>query len=52
MPYDSQPEQIPTLLEALNHYTVDQLKALAQLLPNGAIPTRKAELVSYVHQRL
>jgi hypothetical protein len=52
MPYYSQPEQIPTLLEALNNYTVDQLKALAQLLPDGAIPTRKAELVSYVLQRL
>jgi hypothetical protein len=52
MPYYNQPEQIPTLSEALNSYTVDQLKALAQLLPDGAIPTRKAELVSYVLQRL
>lgn len=52
MPYYSQPEQIPTLLEALNNYTVDQLKALAQLLSNGTIPPRKAELVSYVLQRL
>lgn len=52
MPYYSQPERIPTLLEALNSYTVDQLKALAQLLPDGTVPTRKAELVSYVLQRL
>ncbi|MBD1913153.1 MULTISPECIES: helicase-associated domain-containing protein [unclassified Leptolyngbya] len=52
MPYYSQPEQIPTLLEALNNCTVDQLKVLAQLLPSGTIPTRKAELVSYVSQRL
>ncbi|MBW4490852.1 MAG: helicase-associated domain-containing protein [Trichocoleus desertorum ATA4-8-CV12] len=52
MPYYSQPERISTLLEALNHQTVDQLKALAQLLPNGRIPTRKAELVSYVMERM
>ena len=52
MPYYNQPEKIPTLLEALNHQTVDQLKALAQLLPAGRIPTRKAELVSYVMERM
>lgn len=52
MPYYSQPDRIPTLVEALNHQTVDQLKALASLLPAGTIPTRKAELVNYVHQRL
>lgn len=52
MPYYSQPEQIPTLNEALNIQTVDQLKALARLLPNGTVPTRKAELVNYVRQRL
>ena len=33
MPYYSQPERIPTLIEALNQQTVDQLKALARLLP-------------------
>ncbi len=52
MPYYSQPDHIPTLLEALNHQTVDQLKTLANLLPAGNIPTRKAELVNSVHQRL
>ena len=52
MPYYSQPERIPTVLEALNHQTVEQLKALASLLAAGSIPTRKAELVSYVQQRL
>ncbi|HIK13805.1 MAG TPA: helicase-associated domain-containing protein [Leptolyngbyaceae cyanobacterium M33_DOE_097] len=52
MPYYSQPERIPTLLEALNSHTVDQLKILAQLFSDGAIPTRKAELVNYVLQRL
>lgn len=52
MPYYSQPDRIPTLLEALNNQTVDQLKALVGLLPAGKIPTRKAELVSYVHQHL
>ncbi len=52
MPYYSQPDRIPTLLEALNQQTVEQLKLLAGLLPAGTIPTRKAELVSYVQQRL
>lgn len=52
MPYYSQPDRIPRLVEALNHQTVDQLKALAQLLPKGQVPTRKAELVDYVQQRL
>ncbi len=52
MPYYTQPDRIPTLLEALNQQTVDQLKVLADLLPRGTVPKRKAELVSYVHQYL
>jgi mannose/cellobiose epimerase-like protein (N-acyl-D-glucosamine 2-epimerase family) len=52
MPYYSQPDRIPTVLEALNHQTVEQLKALASLLAAGSIPSRKAELVSYVQQRM
>ncbi len=52
MPYYTQPDRIPTLLEALNQQTIDQLKPLAGLLSAGTIPTRKAELVSYIHQRL
>ena len=52
MGYYSQPERIPILLEALNNLTVDRLKALASLLSGGKIPTRKAELVSYIHQQL
>lgn len=52
MPYYNQPERIPTLSEALNHQTVEQLKALASLLSAGTIPTRKAELVNYIHQAL
>jgi len=52
MPYYAQPIYILTLLEALEHQTVDQLKALARLLPAGSIPTRKAELVDYVNQRM
>ena len=52
MPYYAQPDRIPTVLEALTHQTVDQLKVLANLLPAGKIPTRKAELVDYVHQQL
>lgn len=52
MPYYSQPERIPTLLEALNNQNVEQRKALARLLPDRTIPTRKAELVSDVMQRL
>jgi hypothetical protein len=45
MPYYSQIDRIPTLLEALNIHTVDVLKKLAGLLPGGKSPTRKAELV-------
>jgi hypothetical protein len=52
MPYYSQIERIPTLLEALNQHTVDVLKKLAGLLPGGKSPTRKAELVDYIHQSL
>ena len=52
MPYYSQPDRILSLLEALNNQTVDQLKAVAGLLPAGKIPIRKAELVNYVHQYL
>jgi len=52
MPYYTQPDHIPTVLEGLNHQTVEQLKVLASLLPAGNIPTRKAELVSYLQQRL
>lgn len=52
MPYYSQPDHIPTLLEALNHQTVEQLKVLAELVNAGKLPTRKAELVSYVQQGL
>ncbi|HEY9693897.1 MAG TPA: hypothetical protein V6D15_16965 [Oculatellaceae cyanobacterium] len=52
MGYYSQPERIPTLLEALNNLTVDRLKALANIFSDEKIPTRKAELVSYIHQQL
>jgi hypothetical protein len=52
MPYYAQSDRILTLLETLNHQTVDQLKVMANLLPAGKIPTRKAELVSYVNQGL
>ena len=52
MPYYSQIDRIPTLLEALNIHTVDVLKKLAGLLPEGKSPTRKAELVEYIHQSL
>ena len=52
MPYYSQRDRIPTVLEALNHQTVEQLKALASLLAAGSIPSRKAELISYVLQQM
>jgi hypothetical protein len=52
MPYYFQRDRIPTVLDALNQQTVEQLKALANLLAAGSIPSRKAELVSYVLQRM
>jgi len=48
--YYSQPERIPTLIEALNQQIVDQLKALA-VIAGTTLLTRKAELVNYVHQQ-
>jgi hypothetical protein len=44
----SNPTQLTTLTEALSFRTVDELKALLQLLPITARPTRKAELVSTI----
>ncbi len=52
MPYYSQIDRIPTLLDALNQHTVDVLKKLAGLLPGEKSRTRKAELVDYIHQSL
>ena len=52
MPYNFQRDRIPTVLDALNQQTVEQLKALGSLLAAGSIPSRKAELVSYVLQRI
>jgi hypothetical protein len=52
MPYYSQIDRIPTLYEALNQHTVDILKKLAVLVPGEKVPTRKAELVDYIHRSL
>jgi hypothetical protein len=52
MPYYSNPETIPTLLEALNNYSVEQLKKLLPLLQTREKPNRKAELVEVVFDYL
>lgn len=52
MPYYNQPDRIPTVLEALNHQTVEQLKALASLQATSNIPSRKAELINHVWQQM
>lgn len=48
MPYYSPPTNIPKVEEALNHQTVDTLKALAGLVSENRLPTRKADLISLV----
>ncbi len=50
MRYSNSP--FSTLEEALHLNSVDELKALCQLLPKGNVPTRKAELVDYVRTAL
>ncbi len=51
MRYHQNP-QISTLEEALHSNSVDQLKALCHLVPQGNLPTRKAELVEYILKAL
>ncbi len=52
MPYYQNPEKIPTLVEALNNYNVEQLKSLLPLLPTQEQPTRKAQLVEVIFKGL
>jgi hypothetical protein len=52
MPYYQNPEKIPTLLEALNNYSVEQLKSLLPLLPTQEKPARKTELVEVIFRCL
>jgi hypothetical protein len=52
MPYYQEPPSIPTVVEALQHQTVEDLKKLTALLPLANKPTRKAELVTLLRNYL
>jgi hypothetical protein len=52
MPRQRETPTIPTVHEALNLLTVDQLKPLVALLPTREMPTRKGELVELVAKYL
>ena len=51
MPRHSHQDKYETLHDFLDSYTVPMLKELAAILESN-LPTRKAELVSLIHQRL
>ena len=52
MPRQRETPTIPTVHEALDLLTVDQLKPLVALLPTPEMPTRKGDLVELVAQHL
>lgn len=48
MPYRQKEENIPSVAEALNRHTVEELKKLLALLPASEKPARKGELVALI----
>ncbi|MEE4376624.1 MAG: helicase-associated domain-containing protein [Candidatus Competibacteraceae bacterium] len=52
MNYQNGPQPISTVAEALQSNTVDSLKALAALLNEKGVPTRKAELIEFIRRHL
>ena len=47
----NEPQSIPTLVDALQSWTVDILKKLAALVGDGKnLPTRKADLIEYIRR--
>jgi hypothetical protein len=52
MPRQKETPAIPTVHEALDVLTIEQLKPLVALLPTQARPTRKGELVELIEQHL
>ncbi len=52
MPYSKNPERIPTIVEALENQSVEQLKKLITYLPTTQKVSRKAELVNLVSNYL
>jgi hypothetical protein len=52
MPRQKETPAIPTVHEALDVLTIEQLQALVALLPTPARPTRKGELVALLEQHL
>ena len=52
MPRQKETPATPTVHEALDVLTIEQLKPLVALLPTQARPTRKGELVELIEQHL
>ncbi len=52
MPRHKEALELPTVIEALGHLTVDDLKKHLALLPTAAKPTRKPELVAEIARHL
>ncbi len=52
MPYRQKEENIASIAEALNGYTVEELKKLLALLPASEKPARKGELVALIHSHM
>jgi hypothetical protein len=52
MPRQKETPAIPTVHEALDVLTIEQLKPLVALLPTAERPTRKGELVALIEQYL
>lgn len=52
MPYHKEELKLQSVVEALNHLTVDDLKKHLALLPTADKPTRKPELVAEIARHL
>lgn len=52
MPYHHDPKVIPTVLDALNNHTIQELKKLLALFSVNNIPQRKVELVKHIENYL
>ncbi len=52
MPFKREERNIPTVAEAVNRHTVEELKTFCALLPTSEKPTRKGELVALILRHL
>ncbi|MGI9107738.1 MAG: hypothetical protein ACR2G4_15995 [Pyrinomonadaceae bacterium] len=52
MPFKREEQNIPTVAEAVNRHTVEELKKLCALLPTSEKPVRKGELAALILRHL